>query len=165
MPYEAYTQLACTRHGHVSWRCANVAGPRTTPMYSDISATDQRTLVVGNSSSASTFASSVLPTPVGPRKKKRPEAFGSAGYARVTDCCSNCGNSVVLANNAQVELVFKVLELVIALHHLGHRNAGPRRNYFSNLIRDLYMRIPPSLLGERAFSASSYLRSSSGMVL
>ena len=53
-----------------------------------------------------------------------------------------------------MKLVLKVLELVhLALHHLGHRHASPRRNYLGNLVRgDLFLEDSAVfLLGEKGF--------------
>ena len=53
-----------------------------------------------------------------------------------------------------MKLILKVLELVhLALHHLGHRHAGPRRNYLGNLVRgDLFLEDSAVfLLGEKGF--------------
>ena len=53
-----------------------------------------------------------------------------------------------------MKLVLKVLELFhLALHHLGYRNAGPRRNYLGNLVRgDLFLEDSAVfLLGEKGF--------------
>ena len=53
-----------------------------------------------------------------------------------------------------MKLVLKVLELVhLALHHLGNRNASPRRNYLGNFVRgDLFLEDSTVfLLGEKSF--------------
>ena len=53
-----------------------------------------------------------------------------------------------------MKLVLKVLELVhLALHHLRHRHAGPRRNYLGNLVcGDLFLEDSAVfLLGEKGF--------------
>ena len=90
-------------------------------MYSDMS---MRTIAFSSSNrnSASARASSVLPTPVGPRKMNEPIGrFGSfrPERARIT-ASATARDRLVLADDALVQLLLEVQELLhLALQQLG----------------------------------------------
>ena len=96
-------------------------------MYSDMS---MRTMArsSSNRNSARARASSVLPTPVGPRKINEPIGrFGIAQPgARAADGVGHALERLVLTDDAQPQAVFHVDQLLdLAFEHLGNRNAGP----------------------------------------
>ena len=81
-----------------------------------------------NRNSASARASSVLPTPVGPRKRNEP--MGRLGScrpgARAADGVGDGVDGLVLADDALVQALLHVEELLhLALEHLGDGDAGP----------------------------------------
>lgn len=105
-------------------------------MYSDIS---MRIMAFSSSNrhSASAFASSVLPTPVGPRNKKLPiGCSGSASPARLRRIAPGYRrNGLVLSNHSLMQTILKIDELFhFALHHLRDRDARPRRNHLGDLV-------------------------------
>src|SRR6476469_501098 len=95
-------------------------------MYSDMST---RTIASSspNRNSASVRASSVLPTPEGPRKTNEPVGrFGSLRPAR---------DRLVLADHALVELLLHAHELGrLGLGELEHGDAGPHRDDVGDLL-------------------------------
>ena len=95
--------------------------------YSDMS---MRTIACSSSNrnSASARASSVLPTPVGPRKMKLPSGRlrilqpGARAANRVRDRA----NRFVLADDALVQALFHLEQLLdLAFHQPADRDAGP----------------------------------------
>ena len=94
-----------------------------------------------NRNSASALASSVLPTPVGPRNRNEPIGrFGSLEPgAGAADGVGDGVDRLVLADDALVQPLLHVDELLeLALHELGHRDAGPRRDDLGDVVgRDL----------------------------
>ena len=96
-----------------------------------------------NRNSASARASSVLPTPVGPRKMKVP--MGRLGSfkpdARAHHRFGHGVHGFVLADDALVQLLFEVQQLLhLAFEQLRDRNAGPAAD---DLRRCLPRRLPP----------------------
>ena len=96
-------------------------------MYSDMS---MRTIAscVSNMNSASARASSVLPTPVGPRNRNVPIGrSGSLSPARERRSALDDGlDRLVLADDALVQALLHVDELLdLALHEPADRDAGP----------------------------------------
>ena len=155
MPTDCLGELAALIIAHVSWRCANESLDRELLHVLRHINADQRALVVKQQLCQRLCQLGL--THAGWTQEEEAAqrlVWICKASARTTDCCSNCGNSVVLTNNAQVKLVLKVLKLVhLALHHLGHRNPGPRRNYLGNLVRgDLFLEDSAVfLLGEKSF--------------
>src|SRR5213596_1532282 len=104
-------------------------------MYSDMS-----TWIIASSSpnrnSASVRASSVLPTPDGPRKMNEPVGrFGSLMPARAADLVRHGGDRLFLADHALVQLVLHVHELLrLGLGELEHRDARPHRDDVGDLL-------------------------------
>src|ERR671937_820042 len=104
-------------------------------MYSDMS-----TWIIASSSpnrnSASVRASSVFPTPDGPRKMNEPVGrFGSLIPARAADRLRDGGDRLLLADHALVELVLHPDQLLrLGLRQLEDRNAGPHRDDVGNLL-------------------------------
>src|SRR5881392_2635550 len=98
-------------------------------MYSDMS-----TWIIASSSpnrnSASVRASSVLPTPDGPRKVNDPVGrFGSLMPARARDRARHCDDRLFLADHTLVQLVLHADELLrLGLRELEDRDAGPHRH-------------------------------------
>ena len=96
-----------------------------------------------NRKSASVRASSVLPTPVGPRNRNEPIGWwgsdrpGPGPTNRVRDR----GHRVVLADHPLVQLVLHADELLhLALHEARHRDAGPLRHDLGDvLLVDLFL--------------------------
>src|SRR4051795_6225393 len=118
-------------------------------MYSDMSRRIIASLV-SNMNSASARASSVLPTPVGPRKRKLPIGRSGSGRparerrgaspppptapsrptqlsrARAADRIRHRPHGLVLADHVLVQALLEQDELLeLALHQLRHRDAGP----------------------------------------
>src|SRR5213594_1379204 len=92
-------------------------------MYSDMS---MRTIACSSSNrnSASARASSVLPTPVGPRKMNEPS--GRFGSWRAAHRLGHLRDRVVLADHPALEPLLHVHQLLdLALHQARHRDAGP----------------------------------------
>ena len=90
-----------------------------------------------NRNSASARASSVLPTPVGPRNMNDP--IGRLGSdkpgAAAADRVGDRGDRVVLADDALVEVVLEVDQLGrLALHQPAHRDAGPLRHDLGDVL-------------------------------
>jgi hypothetical protein len=77
-----------------------------------------------------------LPTPVGPRNKKEPIGrFGSCSPARAAHGLRDCGDRLVLADDARLERLFHVQELAaLALEHLLDRHPGPARHNRGDLL-------------------------------
>src|SRR6266513_1107976 len=98
-------------------------------MYSDMST---RTIASSspNRNSASVRASSVLPTPEGPRKTNEPVGrLGSLRPAREPNRLGNDLDRLVLADHALVELLLHAHELLrLGLCELEHGDAGPHRD-------------------------------------
>ena len=87
------------------------------------------------SNSASALASSVLPTPVGPRKMNEPDGrLGSLSPARVRRIARRERvDRVLLADDPLVELVFHAKELRgLLLGELVDRDAGPVREHLGD---------------------------------
>ena len=81
-----------------------------------------------NMNSASALASSVLPTPVGPRNRNEPIGrFGSCSPARARRTASDTATQgFLLADHALAQCVFHGEQLLaLALQHLLDRHAGP----------------------------------------
>jgi hypothetical protein len=81
--------------------------------------------------------SSVLPTPVGPRKRKEPYGrLGSAQTgARAADGVGHQAHGLVLPDHALVHALFHVQQLfAFALHHLADRNAGRAADHFGDFL-------------------------------
>ena len=119
--------------------------------------------------SASARASSVLPTPVGPRNRKRadrPVGVGQAGAA-AADGVGHRGDGLVLADDPLVQHVLEADELRhLALHEPGHGHAGPLGDDLGDvLLVDLLLQHLLRRPGARRARsvASSTSRSSSGM--
>ena len=96
-------------------------------MYSDMS---RRTIAASSSNrnSASALASSVLPTPVGPRKMNDP--IGRPGSpqarARALDRQAHPLDGVVLADDPAAQPILDAEQLLpLALEHARDRDAGP----------------------------------------
>ena len=108
-----------------------------------------------NRNSASARASSVFPTPVGPRKMNEPIGrFGSDRPARERRMAfATALDGLVLADDPRVQRVLQVDELLhLALHQPRHRDAGPLRDDLGDvLLVDLLLQhLPVGLeLGER----------------
>src|SRR6476646_1382800 len=102
-------------------------------MYSDMS---MRTIASSspNRNSASVRASSVLPTPDGPRKTKEPVGrLGSLRPAR--DRLRDDLDGGVLADDALVELFLHAHQLLgLGLGELEDRDAGPHRDDVGDLL-------------------------------
>jgi hypothetical protein len=82
--------------------------------------------------SARARASSVFPTPVGPRKRNEPS--GRRGSPRPA-LARHGFDRLVLADDAVVEPLLHLDELLdLALHELGHRDAGPRRDDLGDVV-------------------------------
>src|SRR4029077_14675255 len=98
------------------------------------------------SASASALASSVLPTPVGPRKRKLPTGrFGSFNPPRAritasatastasswpTTASRDCVDGLILAHHPLMQLVRKMQQLLdLALQQLRKRNPGPTAHH------------------------------------
>ena len=81
--------------------------------------------------------SSVLPTPGGAEEQERagrPVRVRQA-RARAADGVGHRADRLVLADHALVQLVFHQQQLVaLALHQLGHRNAGGARHHLGDLL-------------------------------
>src|SRR5215211_6873589 len=104
-------------------------------MYSDMSI---RTIASSSPkrNSASVRASSVLPTPDGPRNTNEPVGrFGSLSRARAPDRLRDDLDRLVLADDALVELVLHAHQLRrLGLGELEHRDAGPHRDDVGDLL-------------------------------
>ena len=105
-------------------------------MYSDMS---MRTIACSSSNrnSASARAVSVLPTPVGPRKMNEPIGrLGSCSPARERRTAFGHGlHRLVLPDHALRQLLVELREtLALALEHPRHRNAGPPRDDFGDVL-------------------------------
>src|SRR4051794_19045457 len=104
-------------------------------MYSDMS-----TWIIASSSpnrnSASVRASSVLPTPEGPRKMNEPVGrFGSLMPARAADRLGDRDDRLLLADDALVQLVFHADQLLgLGLGQLEDRDARPHRDDVGDLL-------------------------------
>ena len=87
--------------------------------------------------SASAFTNSVLPTPVGPRKRKLPMGrLGSFRPARAADGLGDGDDGLVLADDAMVNVLLHVQEALDLLdRHVGHGDARPHADDF----RDLFL--------------------------
>ena len=96
-------------------------------MYSDMS-TRIMAFSSSNRYSASARTSSVLPTPVGPRKMKLPMGrLGSLKPGAVApDGVRDQAHGFVLADDAVLQALVHLDQLLdFAFHHAGDRNAGP----------------------------------------
>ena len=85
---------------------------------------------------ASALHSSVLPTPVGPRNRKDPFGRrGSASPARERRMAlATMRHRLLLAHHAFGERLLHAQQLfLLALEHLGHRNAGPLGDHLGDL--------------------------------
>src|SRR3990170_4677424 len=104
-------------------------------MYSDMSI---RTIASSspNRNSASVRASSVLPTPEGPRKMNEPVGrLGSLSPARAADRLRDGLDSRLLTDDALVQLVLHPHQLLrLGLGELEHRDAGPHRDDVGDLL-------------------------------
>jgi len=105
-------------------------------MYSDMSI---RTIASSspNRNSASVRASSVLPTPEGPRKMNEPVGrFGSLRPARrAADCLRHGLDGRLLADDALVQLVLHPHQLLgLGLRQLEDRDARPHRDDVGDLV-------------------------------
>ncbi len=92
---------------------------------------------LSNRKLASALHSSVLPTPVGPRNRKEPVGPVRVGQARAraADGVGHRADRLVLADHALVQLVFHLQQLLaLALHQLGHRDAGGARHHLGDLL-------------------------------
>ena len=104
-------------------------------MYSLMS---RRTMACSESkrNSARARASSVLPTPVGPRKMKEPSGrLGSwrPERARRTALLTAC-DGLLLAHDSHAQALFHVQELLLfALEEPGDRDAGPFGHHFGHV--------------------------------
>ena len=117
--------------------------------------TNQRTLIV-KEELGQRLCQLGLTDAGGPQEEETAQRTVGIGQPRAAsaDCRSNRRHGFVLTNNAQMKLALKVLELVhLALHHLGHGHARPRRNHLGNLIRGnfLFQKSPVFLFGEKCF--------------
>ena len=120
--------------------------------------------------SASARASSVLPTPVGPRNRKLPIGrSGSESPARERRSASGDGlDRLVLADDALVQALLHVDQLLdLALHQAGDGDAGPLGDDLGDvLLGDLLGQHRAAIaveLGELRLSSSTTVFSSSGM--
>ena len=111
-------------------------------MYSDMS---MRTIALVSSKRkpASARASSVLPTPVGPRKTNEP--IGRLGsdspVLRRRMAFGHGGHRLVLSDDRLVQVLLEPDQLVdFALHQLGHRDPGPAAHHLGDV---LLARPPP----------------------
>src|SRR6186713_3316065 len=95
-------------------------------MYSDISRR-MRLASESKSCSASVFASSVLPTPVGPRNRKLPIGRrGSLMPARARGRLSQPPDAFVLADDATMQFVLKLQQLLLlTFEQAGDRDVRP----------------------------------------
>src|SRR5215207_3965698 len=104
-------------------------------MYSDMSI---RTIASSspNRNSASVLASSVFPTPEGPRKMNEPVGrLGSLRPARAADCLRDGLDRRLLTDDALVQLVLHPHQLLrLGLGELEHRDAGPHRDDVGDLL-------------------------------
>src|SRR4030081_268735 len=87
--------------------------------------------------SARARASSVLPTPVGPRKMKEPT--GRVGIrktgAGAPDGIGNRLDRLVLTDHAPVQVLFDAQKLLdLALHEARNRNPGPLCDYLGDVV-------------------------------
>ena len=105
-------------------------------MYSDMS---MRTIAswLSNMNSASARASSVLPTPVGPRNRNVP--IGRSGSARPArerrSAARDGGDGLVLADDALVQALLHVDELLdLALEQAADRDARPARDDLGDVL-------------------------------
>ena len=115
-------------------------------MYSDMSRL-MRESSSPNRNSASVLASSVLPTPEGPRKMNEPLGrLGSLRPARVRRMAwRDGGDGVVLGHHPLVHLVLHAQQLLgLLLGELVHRDARPQRQHLGDgLLVDLVEEVDP----------------------
>ena len=101
--------------------------------------------------SARALASSVLPTPVGPRNRNEPIGrFGSCKPgAAAPDGVGDRPDGVVLVHHPEVDLVFQPQQLLaLGGEHPGDRHAGPLADDLGDLLGvDLLLEQPARLLG------------------
>ena len=137
-------------------------------MYSDMS---MRTSAFSESNrhSASALASSVLPTPVGPRKKKLPMGrLGSERPARLrrtaaaTALTASFWPMTRLCSSPSRFLSLSISPCII--FETGTPVQELTTSAISSLVTSSLSRPPSSCLAESAFSASSYWRCRSGMM-
>src|SRR5947208_15325762 len=115
---------------------------RATVCFSMYSLMSRRTIAFSSSNrnSASAFARSVLPTPVGPRNRNEPSGrFGSCMPARATDRVRDSRDRFLLADHALVQPLLHLEELAdLALQELRDRDAGPLPHNLGDVLgRDL----------------------------
>ena len=106
-------------------------------MYSLMSRRIERRLVV-EQELGQARASSVFPTPVGPRKMNEPMGrFGSLSPARARrDRFAHGRDGPVLADDAAVQLLLHGEQLVgLLLQHALHRDAGPLAHHLGDVVR------------------------------
>ena len=101
-----------------------------------------------NRNSASARASSVLPTPVGPRNRNEPigrRSSPSPARERRT-AFATADERLLLTDHALAQLVLHAQELLhLALEHLGDGDAGPLRDDRGDvLVGDLFLQVAPS---------------------
>src|SRR5215510_5579766 len=102
-----------------------------------------------NRNSASARASSVLPTPVGPRNMKLPSGrFGSCKPARAPDGVGDRNNRFVLSDDALMNTLLHVEQLLnLAFHEAAHRDVRPLADDLGDvLLVDLLLQHPLALL-------------------
>ena len=120
--------------------------------YSDMS---MRTIACSSSNrnSASARASSVLPTPVGPRNRKLPSGrLGSCKPgARAADGVRDGDDRLVLADDALVQPLFHVNQLLnFAFHQPADRDVRPLADDFGDVfLVDFLLQHPLALLQRR----------------
>ena len=112
---------------------------RATLCFSMYSLMSMRIIACSSSkrNSASARASSVLPTPVGPRKMNEPMGrFGSCKPARARRTAfDDGGDRLLLADDARAEALFHLDELLaLAFAQIGDGNAGPRADDFGDVL-------------------------------
>ena len=92
---------------------------------------------LSNMNSASARASSVLPTPVGPRNRNEPIGpvrVGSPARER-RSALDDGGDGLVLADDAPVQALLHVDELLdLALHQAADGDAGPARDDLGDVL-------------------------------
>ena len=105
-------------------------------MYSDMSKRT-RLFSLPNRKPASARATSVLPTPVGPRNRNEPAGrlLGLQAGARTADGAGQRRNGLLLADHALVQLFFDAQQLGDFLFlDGGHGHAGPARHHVLDVV-------------------------------
>jgi hypothetical protein len=160
---DRFSQLAGLVVAHVAGGAPIMRDTLCFSWYSDMSI---RTIACSSSNmnSARARASSVLPTPVGPRKMKLPSGrFGVLqSGARAADRIRDRANRLLLADDALMQALFHLEELLdFAFHQPADRNAGPLADDFGDvLLVDLFLQHALGLL-QFASRASWFLISAS----